>query len=668
MCDEIAATSVPIDDARSVAALPGGGFLYIDAGLDLVREVSALGVVSTVAGNGTAVDAPDGTIALDSGIDDPVSVAPLPNGGFLITEYLGQVVRVVSPGGPGVATITTIAGTGMAGPNALSGPATTIPLDYPSDAEPAANGTVLIADTYHNEIRLLSAAAPDATLTTIAGGGSCDDATTDCDGMQAGAVGLTHPVSVSPLQDGASGYLVDEADADAVSQISQLAPSGTFTTVAGIPGDPGYTGDSGPATNAELNHPARVTSTADGGFLIADTNNEVIREVDPSGTIETVAGDGFAGYSGDGGNATAASLDGPSAASPTVAGGILIADGDNGAVREITLAPVSTITLIPATANERDGWYSSVQALVTSNIEAQASASAQSATSIVIPSVNCELDPTEPPPAFGAIVPGCPFESPTAVTGNGIHTLYAASENAFGDQEIPVSQTIMIDTTPPTLTCGPAPSFIYGATGARDSATLTDSVSGPASEQVSAPVATDKLGARTVIITAANNAGIEAASTCDYAVLPKALDPAPVAQWRFARAGPRTTVQKLRVEHVPALATVTMACHGRGCPFSVRRLTRTRRCRGARCTRSQGTVNLTPLLMGNVLQAGSQLTIAITEPDTIGEMVVFTFRSRSAARYSLRCLAPGSSSQAESCPSPTTPARAQSSREHLTGS
>ena len=198
----------PIGAARSVAALPGGGFLYIDASNDLVREVSPDGVVTTVAGDGSSGDAPSGSLAVDSGLDGPVAVAPLPDGGFLITEWGGSVVRMVSPGTPQTATITTIAGTGGRGNSGLSGPATSMELNYPSDAVPAPGGGVLISDTYNNEIRLLSAAAPGATMTTLAGGGSgCDDASSTCDGVAAGNVELDQPDSVSPLQDGSGGYL-----------------------------------------------------------------------------------------------------------------------------------------------------------------------------------------------------------------------------------------------------------------------------------------------------------------------------------------------------------------------------------------------------------------------------------------------------------------------------
>ena len=84
-----------------------------------------------------------------------------------------------------------------------------------------------------------------------------------------------------------------------------------ITTVAGN-GSGGYSGDGGPATAAELDDPAGVAVDSAGDLFIADTGNNAIREVNLStGVITTVAGNGTAGYSGDGGPATAAELDYP---------------------------------------------------------------------------------------------------------------------------------------------------------------------------------------------------------------------------------------------------------------------------------------------------------------------------------------------------------------------
>ena len=86
---------------------------------------------------------------------------------------------------------------------------------------------------------------------------------------------------------------------------------GVITRVAGTTGTAGSTGDDGPATAAQLNNPTRVAVTADGGFLIADTFNNVVRKVSAKGVITRVAGTGAAGSGGDDGPATGAQLNNP---------------------------------------------------------------------------------------------------------------------------------------------------------------------------------------------------------------------------------------------------------------------------------------------------------------------------------------------------------------------
>ena len=112
---------------------------------------------------------------------------------------------------------------------------------------------------------------------------------------------------------------------------------GVITRVAGT-GTPGNSGDDGPATVAELNFPVGVAVSADGGFLIADTSNNVVRKVSAAGVITRVAGTGTAGNSGDDGTATAAKLNGPFGVAETADGGFLIADSGNNEVRKVVLA------------------------------------------------------------------------------------------------------------------------------------------------------------------------------------------------------------------------------------------------------------------------------------------------------------------------------------------
>jgi hypothetical protein len=620
----------------SVATLPGGGFVYVDSIDDEVVEVSAAGTATVIAGNSTSTDAPDGTLATQSGLDGPVAVAPVPGGGFLITEYNGAVVRMISPGTPATATITTIAGTGTNGNNGSSGPATSIDLNYPSGAEPTADGGVLIADTGNDSIGLVSS----GYISTIAGAGSggCDDtAGFSCEGLAADAVDLHDPVSVSPIQGGAGGYLISEADptaANAVRRVSQLTASGTFTTIAGTPGQPfGYGGDGGPATAALLSAPQQVLSTPDGGVLIADSGNERIRQVSPAGTITTVAGDGAASYSGDGGVATSAALNSPYGVSLAndSDGALLIADASDPAIREVTIPPVTTIALSRSAAG-RKGWYlRPVKATITTT---------EGATT------RCELDPSQPPPVFDAMPPSCLLTSRTAITGNGAHTLYAASVNAADDKELPVSVTFGIDTTTPTLTCARRQIFPFSAAHERVSATVTDSVSGPLSPIVYARANTSRAGRHWAKLRGESVAGAITSVRCAYTVLPAKLKPRPQIAWTFALGGGFASVLKMVVSSIPPNAAVNVSCAGAGCPFGTARNVTGALCNGQPCTtrrirrRRPWTVDLTSLLTGAQLASSDELAVSVTAPNTTGRVWLFGFSPRFLARTS--CLAPGS--------------------------
>lgn len=127
-----------------------------------------------------------------------------------------------------------------------------------------------------------------------------------------------------------------------IAATSAQAASGVITTVAGT-GQSGYAGDGKPATKAELSFPVRAVAAPDGGFLIADEANNVVREVHVDGTITTIAGVAGAGaFGGDGGLATKARLNQPTGVSPIPGGGFLIADRSNNRVRKVSASGIIT--------------------------------------------------------------------------------------------------------------------------------------------------------------------------------------------------------------------------------------------------------------------------------------------------------------------------------------
>ena len=156
------------------------------------------------------------------------------------------------------------------------------------------------------------------------------------DGGPASDAQLNNPLRVAV--DAAGDLFI----ADAANQrIRKVDPAGTITTVAGK-GTAAFGGDGGPATSAQLYNPAGVAVDAAGNLFIADTGNQRIRKVDPAGTITSVAGNGHQGFGGDGGSATSAHLNNPSGLAVDASGNLFIADQDNNRIRKIDLTGMIT--------------------------------------------------------------------------------------------------------------------------------------------------------------------------------------------------------------------------------------------------------------------------------------------------------------------------------------
>ena len=229
-----------------------------------------MGVITRVAGTiGTAGSSGDDGPAISAQLNSPAAVAVTADGGFLIVDLLNHVVRKVSVGG----AITRVAGTpGTAGSTGDDGPATDAQLNNPMAVAVTADGGFLIADSYNHVVRKVSASG---VITRVAGNGTVGS--TGDDGPATDAQ-FYHPRGLAVMPDG--GFLVADTFNMVVRKVSA---AGVITRVAGTTGSMGNTGDDGPASEAQLNYPYRVAVTADGGFLIADTNNQVVRKVEPTG-------------------------------------------------------------------------------------------------------------------------------------------------------------------------------------------------------------------------------------------------------------------------------------------------------------------------------------------------------------------------------------------------
>jgi len=364
-------------DAPDGLAVDRAGRLYIaDTNNNRVRVVQPDGVITTAAEN----------------LESPVDVAVDPAGGFFVAEAAGHRVRRVDAAGE----LTTIAGTGTAGFSGDGGPAARAQLAIPTGIAVHA-GSLYIADSDNARIRKV---APDGVITTVAGmDEDTDDEETTADGGPATAAALEEPTGIAVDSAGAL-YLTDPVD----QRVRRVDPSGEITTIAGIgtagfSGDGGpagtarlafpdaivarangsvyvadmgnqriryvgrdgmittvvgtgtpYPADSGPATDGYLQDPETAQTGPDGSLYIADTSNHRIRKVDLAGVITTIAGNGVAGDSGDGGPATSASIDEPVSVTVDRSGNLYFADASANRIRKVT--PDGTITTIAGVGRE----------------------------------------------------------------------------------------------------------------------------------------------------------------------------------------------------------------------------------------------------------------------------------------------------------------------------
>ena len=299
-------------------AVDSAGNLYIADSLNLRIRKTSGGSISTFAGNGTFSYSGDGGPAVKAQLNTPQGVAADAAGNLFVADTLNNVVRKVSPTG----TISNYAGNGGAGNAGDGSAATAAQLNGPQGLAVDAAGNLFIADTLNAKVRKVSTGG---VIATVAGSGTPGFGG---DGGAAASAQLNLPSGVAVDSTG-NLYIADFGN----SRVRKVAASGgAISTVAGN-GSAGYSGDGGPAAKAQLNGPQGVAVDAAGNLYIADTGNNLIREVTADGRIASVAGNGIAGYSGDGGPATSAQVGNPVALAVDAVGNIYIVDATR--VRQI---------------------------------------------------------------------------------------------------------------------------------------------------------------------------------------------------------------------------------------------------------------------------------------------------------------------------------------------
>jgi trimeric autotransporter adhesin len=312
---------IPGDSYTASVTVQGSGQVYLDffnGGTDVDSSpVTLTAAPQTLTVTTTAVSgrAPQFQIRTPSAES---SVNVLAYGGTIYGKAVTGATKVV-------------AGTTKVGYTGDGGQGDKAEVAYPSGVAVSSSGDVYIADTGNNVVREVT---PAGLISTVAGNGK---AGYKGDGGLATNAELNSPQSVA-VNSAGDLFIADTGN----NVVREVSPAGKISTVAGD-GTAGYKGNGGPATSAELCQPEGVAVSSANDLFVADTGNNVIREVKPGGTISTVAGDHKAGYKGDGGPATAAELDAPYGVTVDSAGDLYIADTASNRVREVAAGTISTI-------------------------------------------------------------------------------------------------------------------------------------------------------------------------------------------------------------------------------------------------------------------------------------------------------------------------------------
>jgi sugar lactone lactonase YvrE len=329
------ATAAKMDYPHKVVVDKNGNVFIADYNNEVIRRVAVnTGIITTYAGTGSSGFSGDGGLATAAKLSSPRGIAIDTLGNLYIADYQNSRVRKVNSSG----VISTIAGIGTATYSGDGGPATLAGLVNPGSIDLDDAGNIYIADRDGNRIRKITAST--GIITTIAGNGTM---ATSGDGGLATAASVFYPRFVYVDYIG-NVYIVDQYE-NIIRKIDFA--TGIINTIAGQLSQAGYTGDGGLATAAKLNQPDGLFVDNTGTIYFADAGNSRIRKIDGvSGIISTIAGVGTGTASGDGGSALLAGFT-PTGVDVDKNGNIYIADYFNFRVRKLTPITTALSTIIP---------------------------------------------------------------------------------------------------------------------------------------------------------------------------------------------------------------------------------------------------------------------------------------------------------------------------------
>lgn len=298
------------------------------------------GVISSPVGTGEAGFSGDGGPAAEANLNGPFGLAFDREGNLYLSDTGNHRIRKVDAK---TDVISTVAGNGEKGFSGDGGPATEAKLDEPYGLAIDKEGSLYFADRLNRRVRVVD--GKTGVISTVAGDGS---RTYSGDGGPGGKAGLVEPNSVA--LDGKGRLYIADVAGHRIRVVD--LKTGRIDTFAGT-GKPRHDGDGGPAREASIHGARAVQVGPDGTVYLLEREGNSLRSVDGMGIIHTVAGTGKKGYSGDGGQPRLATFNGPKelAVDPKD-GSILVVDTENHAIRRMTLPRQPGIALIETVAGD----------------------------------------------------------------------------------------------------------------------------------------------------------------------------------------------------------------------------------------------------------------------------------------------------------------------------